>query len=202
MHTLCKECLQQINELSDGLLETKEEIKIDDKHSYIIGQYGPVIKCVDNNNVSFKKIKDSIDFDKLRNGMYKIDDIIDNNVKQRIIGYIDKNPVFLKNGKYGLYFNHNDKNIGIGDTEKEFHEITIEDYNKIIKSKETNSNIIRVIDSETSIRNGKYGDYVYYKTSKMKKPKFIKLNDFIKEHGVNSYKTCNIDVLKKWLSNK
>ncbi|MAU37468.1 MAG: DNA topoisomerase 1 [Flavobacteriales bacterium] len=201
-HTLCKECLQQINELSDGLLETKEEIKIDEKHSYIIGQYGPVIKCVDNNNVSFKKIKDSIDFDKLRNGMYKIDDIIDNNVKQRIIGYIDKNPVFLKNGKYGLYFNYNDKNIGIGDTEKEFNEITIEDYNKIIKSKETNSNIIRVIDSETSIRNGKYGDYVYYKTSKMKKPKFIKLNDFIKEHGVNSYKTCNIDVLKKWLSKK
>ena len=42
------------------------------------------------------KIKDTIDFDKLRNGMYKIDDIIDNNVKQRIIGYIDKNPVFLK----------------------------------------------------------------------------------------------------------
>ena len=33
----------------------------------------------------------------------------------------------------------------------------------------------------------------------MKKPKFIKLNDFIKQNGVNSYKTCNIELLQKWL---
>ena len=26
-----------------------------------------------------------------------------------------------------------------------------------------------------------------------------KLNDFIKQHGVNSYKTCDIELLKKWL---
>jgi hypothetical protein len=32
-----------------------------------------------------------------------------------------------------------------------------------------------------------------------KKPRFLKLNEFIKEHGVNSYKTCDLNVLIKWL---
>ena len=186
--------------MSEGVIENKEEIKIDDNHTYIIGQYGPVIKCVENNNVSFKKIKEDIDFEKIRKGLYKIDEIVDDS-KNRILGYIDNKPVTLKKGKYGLYFAHNDTSISATHINKEIHEITIEDYNFTKKSKEQNTNVIRIVDDNTSIRSGKYGDYIFYKTTKMKKPKFIKLNDFIKENGVNSYKTCNLELLQKWLKN-
>jgi len=197
-YTLCEECLEQIDELSVGLIEHKEEIKIDDNHTYIIGQYGPVIKCLENNNISFKKLKDDIDFEKIRKGLYKIEEIVDDS-KNRILGYIDNKPVSLKKGKYGLYFTHNDNSIAATHINKEIHKITIEDYNNTKKTKEQNTNIIRRIDENTSIRSGKYGDYIFYKTPKMKKPKFIKLNDFIKQNGVNSYKTCNLELLQKWL---
>tara|TARA_R110001592_G_scaffold63219_9_gene193534 strand:- start:4413 stop:6692 length:2280 start_codon:yes stop_codon:yes gene_type:complete len=197
-YTLCEECLEQIDELSNGLIDNKEEIKIDDNHTYIIGQYGPVIKCIENNNVSFKKIKEDIDFEKITKGLYKIEEIVDDS-KNRILGYIENKPVTLKKGKYGLYFTHNDNSIAATHINKEIDEITIEDYNLIKKTKEKNTKIIRIIDETASIRYSIHGDYLFYKTPKMKKPKFIKLNEFINQHGVNSYKTCDIELLKNWL---
>ena len=38
-----------------------------------------------------------------------------------------------------------------------------------------NKNILKVINEEASVRTGKWGPYVYYKTNTMKKPKFIKI---------------------------
>ena len=200
-YTLCRECLNEINKLSHDVIEIKEEIKIDNNHSYIIGKYGPVIKCVENNNISFKKVIQDIDYDKLKNGNYKLHELVDNNQKEKTLGKINNTPVILKTGKYGLYFTHNNNNISASNIEKEFHNINIDDFNELLKIKQQNQNIIRNIDEYTSIRNGKYGDYVYYKNSKMKKPRFIKLNDFIKQYGVNSYKSCNIDLLTKWVNN-
>ena len=40
--------------------------------------------------------------------------------------------------------------------------------------------IIRIINDDISIRSGKYGNYIFYKTVKMKKPKFISLKNFQK----------------------
>tara|TARA_Y100000768_G_scaffold388679_1_gene386107 strand:- start:2388 stop:4664 length:2277 start_codon:yes stop_codon:yes gene_type:complete len=197
-YTLCNECLDQINKLSDGLIKNKEEIKIDDKHTYIIGQYGPVIKCCENNNITFKKIKDDIDFNKLREGLYNIDELIDTTQKQKKIGQINNIDVLLKIGKYGMYFTHNDNSISANKINKNFHDITIDDYNLAIKLNQKSSNIIREISGVASIRNGRYGDYIYYKTQSMKKPRFIKLNDFIKKHGINSYKTCDKDIITSW----
>jgi len=56
--------------------------------------------------------------------------------------------------------------------------------------------MIRDIDENTSIRNGKYGDYIYYKTEKMKKPKFINLKKFKED-----YMNCDIELIKSWVSN-
>jgi hypothetical protein len=56
------------------------------------------------------------------------------------------------------------------------------------------SNIIREITDNISIRNGQYGDYIYYKTTKMKKPTFYKLNGFQED-----YKTCHTTIVKNWI---
>jgi DNA topoisomerase-1 len=54
---------------------------------------------------------------------------------------------------------------------------TPETSNDDIKSIE---GIIRVINDDISIRSGKYGNYIFYKTPQMKKPKFISLKNFNK----------------------
>jgi hypothetical protein len=59
---------------------------------------------------------------------------------------------------------------------------------------------VREIDDHTSVRTGKYGDYVFHKKPTWKKPRFLKLYDFIKLHGKDSYKTCEISVLRQWLA--
>jgi DNA topoisomerase-1 len=56
-------------------------------------------------------------------------------------------------------------------------------------------NILRYVSTDVSIRSGKYGPYVYCKTSKMKKPVFYPLAKF----KPNDYMTCEPDELLKWL---
>ena len=58
---------------------------------------------------------------------------------------------------------------------KEEHNIT---YDDVIQFIEKPTNIIRNLHETLSIRNGKYGNYIYYKTQTMKKPKFLSLQGF------------------------
>jgi hypothetical protein len=61
-------------------------------------------------------------------------------------------------------------------------------------SKEGVAGMIRELTPDLSIRNGKYGGYIFYKTPSMKKPKFFALKGF-KE----SYRFCQKDVLMEWI---
>jgi DNA topoisomerase-1 len=58
--------------------------------------------------------------------------------------------------------------------------------------------IVRMIDEHTSIRNGRFGPYIFYKTVKMSKPEFIPLKGFAQVHG--NYATCEISLLKEWVA--
>jgi hypothetical protein len=58
--------------------------------------------------------------------------------------------------------------------------------------------IVRMIDEHTSIRNGRFGPYIFYKTVKMSKPDFIPLKGFAQLHG--NYATCDISLLKEWVA--
>jgi DNA topoisomerase-1 len=58
--------------------------------------------------------------------------------------------------------------------------------------------IIRMIDEHTSIRNGRFGPYIFYKTVKMSKPEFIPLKGFAQVYG--NYATCDISLLKEWVA--
>ena len=46
---------------------------------------------------------------------------------------------------------------------------------------EEGSNCVREINSNTSIRKGPKGDYLFYKTPRMKKPKFYDIKSFVTE---------------------
>jgi DNA topoisomerase-1 len=55
---------------------------------------------------------------------------------------------------------------------------------------------IRTIDEHLSIRNGRFGPYIFYKTPKMSKPEFIPLKGFAQKHG--DYLKCDSMVIKEW----
>ena len=67
-YELCSECLNEIYKASGEITRNnKEDIKIDSDHTYMIGKYGPVIKCTSNGtkNPTFKSVKKDIDLDKI-----------------------------------------------------------------------------------------------------------------------------------------
>jgi DNA topoisomerase-1 len=207
MCDLCNDCNTQLDKLIDNLkTETKLEVSIDENHTYIIGKYGPVIKCsecVDGKEViSFKHIKKDVDIHKLENGEYTLNEIVDTGIKskpQGLLGQFENKDVILKKGKFGLYitWGENSKTL------KELGNRPIESvtFGEVKKYLEEGSNLIREITPHLSIRKGAKGDYIFYKTAKMKKPQFFDVKGFYNE-SKEDYKTCNNTILKAWIKEK
>ena len=206
-YNLCATCNGQLDTLINGLgIETKLEYKIDENNTYLVGKYGPVIKCVEEidgkEEIKFKTIKKDVDIKLLEKGDYTLDDIVDTNKiskSQYILGQHEGKDVVLKKGKFGLYISwgENTKNL------KELGNRPIENitFVEVKKYLEEGSNIVREINSNITIRKGAKGDYIFYKTGKMKKPQFFDIKSFVNETQ-EDYKICNITILKSWISEK
>jgi len=177
-HSLCNSCNIEIDTLSKKIKGERKSYKIDENHTYMIGKYGPVIKCEIGDKTTWKKIKSDIDLDKLKQGKYKLEDIVDTTkmTNNRNLGKYKDKEVILKKGKFGNYINYDGKNKSIKHITKDYNSIEIDDIKDVLDGKKSaNPNVIRVLSDEISIRKGKYGPYVMYKNNTMKKPKFIKI---------------------------
>jgi DNA topoisomerase-1 len=148
----------------------KKGIKIDENHRWIIGKYGPVIICDENGKVTFKKVKPDIDIEKLKNGGYKVEELLQLNIT---LGQLEGEDIIIKNGKFGLYFNFKGKNRSLKYLNKKINQITMLDVETVLVKKSTKSSILKNISCVASVRQGKFGPYVFYKTEQMKKPSFI-----------------------------
>jgi DNA topoisomerase-1 len=201
-HTICAECLGQIDNLINILKENgekKHEIKIDENHVYTIGKFGPVIKCTEEGveGISFKPVKKDIDLAKLEAGEYTLEDVVAEPKKStdRILGQHEGEDVILKNGKFGLYimWGKNNKSLKCFGN-RPIENISFED---IVKILEKEGNVLREVSPNISIRNGKFGAYIFYKTTKMKKPQFFQLTGF-----TNDIKLCDVNTIKEWIEEK
>ena len=208
---ICDSCNQQVDEMVNGLQkETKMEYKIDDRHTYIIGKYGPVLKCVTNDSenqstIVFKPLIKDIDMSKLEKGEYNAEDLIDTKSltqkNQKNLGKYEDKDVIVKKGKFGLYAvwgttNKSLKELG----NRPIENITLFEITKFLTME---SGIVREVSKNITIRKGAKGDYIFYKTSRMKKPQFFSIlgcKDELEEPIY--YKTCKIDVLKLWIHDK
>lgn len=192
----CKMFHDTINELIT--LYKKHEpgkIMIDDNHEFIISKNGPVIKHIlDDKSIVFKKIIKNFDMEKIKNKEYCIEDLIDNSIDEKNLGVYREKKILLKKGKYGNYIDYDNQKISIKNVEKDFDDIHLGDVIDLLDGKE--SNILRIITNDISIRNGKFGHYIYYKTNKMKKPKFINLKKFN-----NDYMECDKDIILDFVEN-
>jgi len=186
---LCKTCNNTIDaSIKNIKKQDKPIVKIDKYHTYTIGKYGPVIKHTDDDGViSFKQINKNlkIDLNKLKNGEYKLSELIgmDNHQNNnRELGEHNGSEVVLKNGKFGMYVTIDGKNTSVKYINKDMDDITLEDVVEYINKKgKQESNIIKRLNDDMSIRKGRYGPYVYYKTNSMNRPKFISMKGVAEE---------------------
>ena len=205
---LCAICNREIDDLIEIIQdETKFEFQIDDNNTFLIGKYGPVIKCVEEKNgkeeISFKSVKKDFDVSKLKNGELEIDEIIETNKSQSIkynLGKYQDKDVILKKGKFGLYASWGDNSKTLKELgNRPIENITFEEVKEILEKRSCGT--VREINSSLSIRNGPKGDYIFYKNPKMKKPTFHDIKSFTNETK-EDYKICNIIILKSWISEK
>ena len=218
---VCQDCLNDIQEQlsifkKERNNERKEQnkdkagsIKIDKDNVFIIGKNGPVIKSKDEDGkVIFKSVKPDLDFSLLKEGKYNLEEIVqykdkDNLNKDLIIGQYKDQDVIIKKGKYGLYATLKDTKENISLAKLGNRPIDNIKWQEVLlelekERKPSSSSLIkehvRKINENASIRNGQYGDYIFYKTEKMKTPKFIKLQGF-----KGDYRTCPISLLEQWI---
>jgi DNA topoisomerase-1 len=205
--SLCDTCNNSLTQLTSQIQDLKKfNIVIDDEHSLIIGKYGPVVKFVDKKdkkNTSFLRVKNNLDLNELKNlSQVTLEDVIDsNNCDKNAIGKYKGQDLFIKKGKYGVYAKWGNETKSLNE---DFSLIPIEkiEYLNVLKFLEKDNlldpskpvGLVREITEHISIRTGKFGDYIFYKKPRMKKPEFLKLNGFNSD-----YKKCEKDLIINWI---
>jgi DNA topoisomerase-1 len=197
-HTLCESCNEEMTNLSKKILnDDKEIIRIDAEHVYMIAKFGPVIKYQKGEQIVFKSVKKDLDLDKLKRGEYSLEEVVDDKKKttNKILGNHKGSDVVLKKGKYGLYITWNGKNISLSSVNKTEKDMKMEDVVVLLEAKKsTNSNMLYQFDETLSIRKGKFGPYIFFKTEKMKRPLF---KNFKGKHWENDF--ASKDKLREWI---
>ncbi len=204
--SLCETCYTDLTKLTKEAPNNKFCIKIDEQHSIIIGKYGPVVKC-NTNPITFLSIRKDIDINKLDKSNLILENIIEQ--KELTSGSIGKykgKDLFIKKGKYGIYAQWDKETRSL---KEEFADTPIDqiqyiDVLKVLDKQILDPSVpvgmVRELTKELSIRNGKYGDYIYYRKFNArkpedKKPKFFALKDF-----KDDYKKCDKDLLFNWIN--
>ena len=144
-------------------------------------------------------VKKDIDIDKLKNNQYKLQDIVETqgtSSSGKSIGKYKGDDVFIKQGKFGNYITWGkDNKKSLNGIKTPVDELVIDDLIPIIENKVTlNTSIVRNINDDISIRSGKFGNYIFYKTHSMSKPKFIKLAGF-----KGNYNTCPEEEIERFV---
>ena len=209
-YELCDECYVFINDLikTNNLAANstngpeKIQLAIDAKHTYLIGKHGPTIKYTkEDGSLGFYGVKKDIELTKLKAGHYKLDELIETKEENsKLLGNYQNAPVYLKKGKYGYFLECGElrKSLNTVKINVPIKEIKIEDATTILNDRASEGNsLVRRISNDLAIRKGKYGDYIFYKTETMKKPQFLKLNDFN-----DDYTNCSLEFLNSWIKEK
>jgi DNA topoisomerase-1 len=202
---VCAKCNRETDELIEIIRnETKFELQIDENNTFLIGKYGPVIKCIEETDgkdkILFKSVKNDFDITKLKNGELELDEIVKTNKTSNIqynLGKYEGKDVILKKGKFGLYASWGDNSKTLKELgNRPIENITFEEVKEILGK---GFGIVREINKSLSIRKGPKGEYIFYKNSKMKKPIFYDIKNFTNETN-EDYKICDMTILKSWIS--
>ena len=146
---ICSSCNKEVDDLIELIKdETKFEFQIDEHNTYMIGKYGPVIKCVEEKDgkeeVTFKSVKKDIDMTKMKTGECELDDIVEKNKTgntQYNLGKYEGKDVILRKGKFGLYVSWGDNSKTLKELgNRPIENITFDEVKEIL---EKGSGIVR-----------------------------------------------------------
>lgn len=208
-YELCAECNDMLSALTGALKnEKKVGYAIDETHTYIIGKNGPVIKYVENGETHFKPVKKDIDMQKLERGEYDIEELVESPTN-RYLGKYKGDDLILKKGKYGMYVTYGENKRSLSALgNRPIENITYAEVFVILEEggllkasyseDQKRKKILREINSSISIRDGKWGPYVYYQTTQMKTPAFYDMKTFEKDTK-SQVKTCDIQIIRDWI---
>jgi len=196
--TVCKQCYEEIKGLSKSMTKLEKQVyKLDEENDFIFEKYGPVIRRKQyDGNFEYIPVKKTINInlEVLKSGGYSIEELIE--IKNPILGEYKGTPVFLKTGKYGDYVEYGEQQESTKSINKPLDQIVLNDIIPLLqKDEKQDKNILRKINDDLSVRRGKFGNYVFYKTEKMKKPEFFNIKKF-PECPI----TCDSDVFIEWLN--
>ena len=223
-HKVCYTCNSEIDTLSKiALVRPKETYPLDDCHELVFQQFGISIRRTDTatGQVTYRAVKPGleIDLDKVRAKQYSVGDLLA--IDQDYLGEYEGGELRLKLGKFGAYveWNGNRKSLRYLDVP-----LDQMDYSTVVNFLESlgqdvgpecinpdavpdpnaprapppppsaSKTALRQLTAELSIRKGKYGPYVYYKTATMAAPQFFPL-----KKCPHDYKTCDVQVLVQWI---
>ena len=175
---LCRDCDKSIGEKLKTIKKMNKDagITIDEHHTYMVGKWGPYVKCDIDGEITYKKVKKNLNIDQMKQGEINLESILEKELNGKILGLYNEKSVVLKDGKYGLYVSWNDKNYSIKNLGKGEDDIVLDDVIDILSGKKSsNPNVLKILNENISIRKGKYGSYIFYKTERMSKPKFIQM---------------------------
>lgn len=228
---ICRDCEKIIKNKTTPISNVfKLSYKIENDYNLIFSKNGPVLckteKDADNEGkeeITYKSLKKNmlIDIDKLRKEMYKLDDLLE--IENKQLGKWEDQDLYIKNGKHGVYLEWGENKKRIEKHEKTIIETEYDDVVVYLKEEideesilKNNKKIIRIINQDLSIRNGRYGAYVYYKTQSMKTPEFYNIKKFdelkpkiegepakkTKFNGSNThwYKFCDKLIFINWMN--
>lgn len=208
---ICKNCNDEINRLIQPVEKRRFVIK-DSSDVVVFGRYGLMIQSGGSKNC--RSVKEGIDMGRLSRGEYTLDELVEKKESRGIGEYLGS-VVSVAKGPFGWYVAYKEMKMGcktlltgVSDEDAQNKKTVVEEepndeevYNAFVKYMETKdrpkdgvAGMLRELTPELSIRNGKYGGYIFYKTPSMKKPKFFSLKGF-KE----SYRFCQKDVLMEWI---
>ena len=205
--SICNSCILEIDAKIKAVNTIGKQVYPIENGEYelVFEKYGPVLRTGSKEKYTFHSVKKDItvDLGKLQRGEYSVVDL-----KEEMIvdfGEYDGSSMLVRVGPYGNYIDWNSQKISIRTLEKGIEDIQREDLLPFLsifsdsdskkESTNENKNILRIITSDLSVRKGKFGAYIYYKTEKMSKPTFYNIQKF-KE----SYHHCSKKVLIEWLN--
>jgi|UniRef100_A0A6C0IUN7 DNA topoisomerase I len=193
---ICKRCYDEIKELSKNMkVVDKFSMQLDDTYEFIYEKYGPVLRYkIDDNKFGYKNIKKelNVSLQDIKDRKYSADELIEEG--NQCIGIYQDLEVHIKQGRYGAYVEWNDQKKSLKAIDKPVNDITIEDAIQVLSEEVQEKSSLRTLNNEFSVRKGKFGPYIYYKSPAMASPQFFN----IKKYKGNYFDDEAEDVIK-WI---
>lgn len=185
----CDKIIKDIDTIITNMdISDKEKFKVQlgNGRDIVMGRYGPVIKTTQD--ISGNKITT---FESIEN---KTDDIR-SSTKVESNEWGENTPI-VKKGKFGLYVEWNGKKIGLsGFGNRPPENISLEEIRNVLERERDGkgAGVIKQLNQDTSIRRSKTGSlYVYFKTTKMRKPEFLKMPKGVNEKNLHEIENAEI----------